>query len=223
MAPHSSTLAWKIPWTEEPGRLQSMASLRVRHDRATSLWLFTFMHWKRTCQPTPVFLPRESQGWGAWWAGVYGVTQSRTWLKWLSSSSSRTLYEGSLFYNLRICWETQTYPRCISWLLITMLLFSRPSFGHLSQRCWSTLQVGGNQAGAKKAASPSGGLKISHGQTFGVMCARKSRSRGWGFSSLSFLFLFHSESTSSFLLFYFLGYKKSKNMCSSQTYPRKEV
>ena len=102
-------------------------------------------------------------------------------------------------------------------------LFSRPSFGHLSQRCWSTLQVGGNQAGAKKAASPSGGLRISHGQTFGVMCARKSRSKGWGFSSLSFLLLFYSESISSFLLFYFLGYKKSKNMCSSQTYPRKEV
>ena len=42
MAPHSSTLAWKIPWTEEPGRLQSMGSLRVGHDRATSLSLFTF-------------------------------------------------------------------------------------------------------------------------------------------------------------------------------------
>ena len=39
MAPHSSTLAWKIPWTEEPGRLQSMGSLRVGHDRATSLSL----------------------------------------------------------------------------------------------------------------------------------------------------------------------------------------
>ena len=37
MAPHSSTLAWKIPWTEEPGRLQSMGSLRVGHDSATSL------------------------------------------------------------------------------------------------------------------------------------------------------------------------------------------
>ena len=42
MAPHSSTLAWKIPWTEEPGGLQSMGSLRVGHDRATSLSLFTF-------------------------------------------------------------------------------------------------------------------------------------------------------------------------------------
>ena len=42
MAPHSSTLAWKIPWMEEPGRLQSMGSRRVGHDRATSLSLFTF-------------------------------------------------------------------------------------------------------------------------------------------------------------------------------------
>ena len=46
MAIHSSTLAWKIPWTKEPGRLQSMGLQRVRHDWATSLWLFTFMHWK---------------------------------------------------------------------------------------------------------------------------------------------------------------------------------
>ena len=42
MAPHSSTLAWKIPWTEEPGGLQSMGSLGVRHDLATSFSLFTF-------------------------------------------------------------------------------------------------------------------------------------------------------------------------------------
>ena len=62
MAPHSSTLAWKIPWTEEPGRLQSTGSLRVGHDWATSLWLFTFMHWRRKWQPTPVFLPGESHG-----------------------------------------------------------------------------------------------------------------------------------------------------------------
>ena len=65
MALHSSTLAWKIPWTEEPGGLQSMGSLRVRHDWATSLSLFTFMHWRRKWQPTPVFLPGESQGRGS--------------------------------------------------------------------------------------------------------------------------------------------------------------
>ena len=63
MAPQSSTLAWKIPWTEEPGRLQSMGSLRVRYNWTTSLSLFTFMHWRRKWQPTPVFLPGESQEW----------------------------------------------------------------------------------------------------------------------------------------------------------------
>ena len=62
LATHSSTLAWKLPWTEEPGRLQSMGSLRVRHSWATSLLLFSFMHWRRKWQPTPVFLPGESQG-----------------------------------------------------------------------------------------------------------------------------------------------------------------
>ena len=65
MAPHSSSLSWKIPWMEEPGRLQSMWSLRVEHDWATSLSLFTFMHGRRKCQPTLVFLSGESQGWGS--------------------------------------------------------------------------------------------------------------------------------------------------------------
>ena len=87
MAAYSSPLAWKIPWTEEPGRLQSMGSLRVRHDWVTSLSLFAFMHWRRKWEPTPVFLPGESRGWGVWWAAVYGVTRSRTRLKRLSSSS----------------------------------------------------------------------------------------------------------------------------------------
>ena len=62
MAPHSSTLAWEIPRTEGPGRLQSMGKLGVRHDWATSLSLSTSMHWRRKRQPTPVFLPGESQG-----------------------------------------------------------------------------------------------------------------------------------------------------------------
>ena len=65
MAAHSSTLAWKFPWTEEPGGLQSMGSRRVGHDWATSFSLFTFMHWRRKWQPTPVFLPGESQGRGS--------------------------------------------------------------------------------------------------------------------------------------------------------------
>ena len=87
MAPHSSTLAWKIPWTEEPGRLQSMGSLRVRHD-----WLHFHFSLSRIgegngnpLQCSCLENPREG---GAWWAAVYGVTQSQTRLKRLSSSSS---------------------------------------------------------------------------------------------------------------------------------------
>ena len=79
MAPHSSTLAWKIPWMEEPGGLQSMGSLRVGYDWATSLSLFTFMHWRRQWQPTPVFLPGESQGRGSLVGGrLWGRTESDT-------------------------------------------------------------------------------------------------------------------------------------------------
>ena len=79
MAPHSSTLAWKIPWTEEPGRLQSMGLLRVGHDWAPSLSLFTFLHWRRKWQPTTVFLPGESQGWGSLvGCRLWGCTESDT-------------------------------------------------------------------------------------------------------------------------------------------------
>ena len=79
MATHSSTLAWKIPWTEEPGRLQSMGSRRVGQDWATSLSLFTFMHWRRKWQPTPVFLPGESQGQGSLvGCDLWGRTESDT-------------------------------------------------------------------------------------------------------------------------------------------------
>ena len=79
MAPHSSTLAWKIPWIEEPCGLQSMGSLGVRHDWVTSLYFFTFMHWRRKWQPTPVFLPGESQGWGSLMGSrLWGCTESDT-------------------------------------------------------------------------------------------------------------------------------------------------
>ena len=77
MAPHSSTHAWKIPWIEEPGRLQSMGSGRVGHHWVTSLSLLTFMHWRRKWQPTPVFLPGESQGWGSLeGCHLWGLTKS---------------------------------------------------------------------------------------------------------------------------------------------------
>jgi len=88
MAPHSSTLAWKIPWMEEPGRLQSMG--RWGSDTTARL----HFHFSLSCtgegngnplQCSCLENPREG---GAWWAAVYGVTQSRTRLKRLSSSSS---------------------------------------------------------------------------------------------------------------------------------------
>ena len=78
-APHSSSLAWKIPCTEEPGRLQSMGSRRVGHDWATSLSLFTFLHRRRKWQPTPVFLPGESQARGSLvGCRLWGRTESDT-------------------------------------------------------------------------------------------------------------------------------------------------
>ena len=79
MAPHSSAPAWRVPWTEEPGGLQSMRSLRVGHDWANSLSLFTFMHWRRKWQPTPVFLPGDSQGRGSLvGCCLWGHTESDT-------------------------------------------------------------------------------------------------------------------------------------------------
>ena len=64
MAPHSSTLAWKIPWTEEAGGPQSMGS-PSQTLLSGFTFIFTFMHWRRKWQPTPVFLPGESQGQGS--------------------------------------------------------------------------------------------------------------------------------------------------------------
>ena len=93
MAPHSSTVARKIPWTEEPGRLQSMGSLRVRNDWATSLSLSTFMHWRRKWQSTPVFLPGESNGWSSLvgcspWGGSHRVGHDWSDLAAYSSKQS---------------------------------------------------------------------------------------------------------------------------------------
>ena len=79
MAPHSSTLAWEITWTEEPGELRSMGLHRVGHDWVTSLSLFIFLHWKRKWQPTLVFLPGESQGQGSLVGfHLWGRTESDT-------------------------------------------------------------------------------------------------------------------------------------------------
>ena len=84
MATHCSTLAWKIPWTEEPGRLQFMGLRRVGHDWATSLSRIGEGK-GNPLQCSCLENPRDGR---AWWAAVYGVAQSWTRLKWLSSSSN---------------------------------------------------------------------------------------------------------------------------------------
>ena len=88
MALHSSTLAWKIPWTEEPGGPQSMRSLRVGHNWATSLWLFTLCTGEGNGNPLQDSCLENPRDGGAWWAAINGVAQSRSRLKRLSSSSS---------------------------------------------------------------------------------------------------------------------------------------
>ena len=88
MATHSSTLAWKIPWMEEPGRLQSMRSLES--DTTEQL----HFHFSLSCigeghgNPLQCSYLENLRDGGAWWAAVYGVAQSRTRLKRLSSGSS---------------------------------------------------------------------------------------------------------------------------------------
>ena len=91
MAPHSSTLAWKIPWTEEPGRLQSMGSLRVGQDFHFSLSCFG----EGNGNPLRCSCLENPRDRGAWWAAVYGVVQSRTRLTGLSNSNSSKCFPCS--------------------------------------------------------------------------------------------------------------------------------
>ena len=115
MTPHSSTRAWKIPWMEEPGRLQSMGSLRVGHDWATSLSLFTFMHWRRKWQPTAVFLPGESQGRGSLvgcclWGHTESDTTEATWQQQQDTGLPSWLL-------IRVTWGTSTMSDSqVSWV-----------------------------------------------------------------------------------------------------------
>ena len=94
MAPHSSTLAWKIAWTEEPGGLQSTESLES--DTTEQL----HFHFSLSCigegngNPLQCSCLENPRDRGAWWAAIYGVSQSRTRLKRLSSSSSSSVLIG---------------------------------------------------------------------------------------------------------------------------------
>ena len=120
MAPHSSTFAWKIPWTEEPRRLQSMGSLRVGHEWATSL------HFSLSCigegndnplQCSWLENPRDGR---SWWAAVYGVAQSWTWLKRLSSSSIKEYILYFLISSINpavvLCWPVNRYWLISMWI-----------------------------------------------------------------------------------------------------------
>ena len=95
MAPHYSTLAWKIPWMEERGRLQSVGSLES--DMTERL----HFHFSLSCIGEGNGIPLQCsclenpRGGEAWWAAVYGVAQSQTRLKRLSSSSSRLKCESN--------------------------------------------------------------------------------------------------------------------------------
>ena len=119
MASHSSTFAWKIPWTEEPGRLQSMGSLES--DMTERL----HFHFSLTCigegngnpfQCSCLENPRDGE---AWWAAISGVTQSRTQLKRLSSSSSSLL---SRVFIINRCWILSVFI-CIYWDNHTIFIF----------------------------------------------------------------------------------------------------
>ena len=108
MAPHSSALAWKIPWMAEPGRLQTMGSLRVRHDWVTSLSLSRIREGNgNPLQCSCLENPRDG---GAWWASVYGVAQCRTQLKRLSSSSSSS----------RLLWSELCTFKIYIWKLLSL-------------------------------------------------------------------------------------------------------
>ena len=125
MVPHSSTLAWKIPWMEKPRRPQSMGSLSVGHDWATSLSLSCIGEGNgNPLQYSCLENPRDG---GAWWTAVYGVAQSRTWLKWLSSSSSSSMGPDVMIF--------------IFWMLSFKPTFSLSSFTFIKRLFSSSLSA----------------------------------------------------------------------------------
>ena len=87
MAPHSSTLAWKIPWMEEPGGLQPVESLRVGHNSALHCHFSLSGIGEGNGNPLQCSCLENPRDVGALWAAVYGVAQSQTSLKRLSSST----------------------------------------------------------------------------------------------------------------------------------------
>ena len=99
MDPHSSTLAWKTPWTEEPGKLQSMGLQRVGYDWMTSLSLFTFIHWRRKWQPIPISLPGESHGQRSLAAYSPWGHKNSTWLNNYTTTTENYFLKGTSLYS----------------------------------------------------------------------------------------------------------------------------
>ena len=136
MAPHSSTLAWKISWIEEPGRLQSMGSLRVGHDWAISLSFSLSRIGEGNGNPLQCSCLENPRDGGAWWAAVSGVAQSWTRLKWLSSSSSsKNIYIPNIvvYYSpIRFCMFLPVNT-CKSLQDIAPWVYFNPCF------CWASL------------------------------------------------------------------------------------
>ena len=128
MAPHSSTLAWRVPWTEEPGRRQSLGSHRVGHDWATSLSLFTF-HFhvlEKEMATHSSVLAWRVPGMGEP-GGLLSVgSQSRTRLKWLSKSI-RHIFCFNI-WSLTSVPDTVSKPLGISWVIAV-------SFGLMESWC----------------------------------------------------------------------------------------
>ena len=120
MAPHSSTFAWKIPWTEEPGGLQSMGSLES--DMTERL----HFHFSLSCigegngNPLQCSCLENPRDGGAWWAAVSGVAQSRTRLKRLSSSSSSVYNSLPIFFSQKNIALMATYHTCYYIYIFTL-------------------------------------------------------------------------------------------------------
>ena len=128
MAPHSSTLAWKIPWMEEPSRLQSRGSVRVGQDWATSLSLFISCIGEGNGNPLQCSCLESPRDGGAWWAAVYGVAKSQTRLMWLSSSSRVCLFLLSVQLLSRV------------WLFATPWIATRQASLSITNS-WSSLKL----------------------------------------------------------------------------------
>ena len=128
MATHSSTLAWKIPRTEEPGGLQSMGSLRVGHDWATSRSLSLSCTGEGNGNPLQCSCLENPKDGRAWWAALYGVAQNQTQLKRLSSIVRRP-FKSEKSFAFDISWYIIAY--IISWyILIYPHLAVTPSLPH---------------------------------------------------------------------------------------------